>query len=147
MLAVKVRNQLPSSRWYSGSGIYRDVHLVVTDPVHVARHGTFVTTPDLASTFKPRLADVHVRDRRRRGGAARPSSVVSTVTDAAGRTRRPASTARRPPDRHDRDQRRARRASRTLWSTDDPYLYTLDDRAPRGGARPSTAPTTTFGIR
>ena len=30
-------NQLPSSRWYSGSGIYRHVHLVVTDPVHVAR--------------------------------------------------------------------------------------------------------------
>jgi beta-galactosidase len=30
VLAVKVQNQLPSSRWYSGSGIYRDVHLIVT---------------------------------------------------------------------------------------------------------------------
>ena len=53
-------NQLPSSRWYSGSGIYRHVHLVVTDPVHVARHGMFVTTPDVESTIDDGYADVHV---------------------------------------------------------------------------------------
>ena len=45
MIAVVVQNQEPSSRWYSGSGITRHVHLTVTDPVHIARWGTTVTTP------------------------------------------------------------------------------------------------------
>lgn len=35
------------SRWYSGAGIYRPVHLVVADPVHIARDGVVVTTPDV----------------------------------------------------------------------------------------------------
>jgi len=35
------------SRWYSGAGIYRDVHLIVADLVHVALNGVRVTTPDI----------------------------------------------------------------------------------------------------
>ncbi len=48
VLAVKVEHKQPSSRWYSGSGIYRDVKLTVTEPIHVAYFGTTVTTPDIA---------------------------------------------------------------------------------------------------
>ena len=50
VIAVKVDHQTPSSRWYSGSGIYRTVHLTVTDPVHVAKDGVYVTTPNLATS-------------------------------------------------------------------------------------------------
>ena len=112
-VAVKVQNQLPSSRWYSGSGIYRNVHLVVTDPVHVARHGVFVTTPGLDSTSKHGYADVHV-DTNVAGG--QPPTVVNDghrrarPIVAVGRRRRQATCASRHPH---------------LWSTDDPYLYTL----------------------
>ena len=48
VVAVRAVNNLPSSRWYSGSGIYRDVTLIITEPVHVAYNGTYVTTPDIA---------------------------------------------------------------------------------------------------
>ncbi len=49
VIAVKVEHNLPSSRWYSGSGIYRNVNLTVTDPVHVSNYGTYITTPDIKS--------------------------------------------------------------------------------------------------
>ena len=48
-IVVKVENRLPSSRWYSGSGIYRDVTLTVTDGVHVGNNGVAIKTPSLAT--------------------------------------------------------------------------------------------------
>jgi beta-galactosidase len=46
VVAVRVDNsKQPNSRWYSGSGIYRNVRLVLTHAVHVDHWGTFVTTP------------------------------------------------------------------------------------------------------
>lgn len=48
VLAVRVDNsEQPNSRWYTGSGIYRNVWLVNTGKVHVAHWGTFVTTSDI----------------------------------------------------------------------------------------------------
>ncbi|RFC75045.1 glycoside hydrolase family 2 TIM barrel-domain containing protein [Streptomyces sp. AcE210] len=87
VLAVEVRNRLPSSRWYSGSGIYRRARLVITEPVHVQRWGTFVTTPDLAATLDKGYATVDVRTAvvNDSGETASAVTVVSTVRDAKGR--------------------------------------------------------------
>ncbi|MCE1155615.1 MAG: beta galactosidase jelly roll domain-containing protein, partial [Bacteroidales bacterium] len=50
VLAVRVDNSMqPNSRWYSGSGIYRNVWLVTTNDVHVAHWGTYVTTPEVSA--------------------------------------------------------------------------------------------------
>ncbi|MGV9191676.1 sugar-binding domain-containing protein [Arcanobacterium canis] len=49
VIAVKVNHETPSSRWYSGSGIYRNVDLVVTNPVHVGHDGVRVVAPNLKS--------------------------------------------------------------------------------------------------
>lgn len=49
IVAVKAVNNIPTSRWYSGSGIYRDVTLIVTEDVHVDLNGTRVTTPSIAN--------------------------------------------------------------------------------------------------
>ena len=47
VIAVKVDNTGRNSRWYSGSGIYRNVHLTLTQPIHVAVWGVKITTPDI----------------------------------------------------------------------------------------------------
>ncbi|WP_439794567.1 sugar-binding domain-containing protein [Streptococcus oralis] len=47
VIAVHAINKQPSSRWYSGSGIYRDVTLQMTDKVHVEKNGTTILTPKL----------------------------------------------------------------------------------------------------
>lgn len=43
-LAIRLDNPPESSRWYPGGGIYRNVWLTVTHPVHVGQWGTFITT-------------------------------------------------------------------------------------------------------
>jgi beta-galactosidase len=47
VIAVRLDNPNNSSRWYPGGGIYRHVWLEKTAPVHVARNGTYLTTPDV----------------------------------------------------------------------------------------------------
>ncbi|MGY1408940.1 beta-galactosidase GalB [Luteimonas sp. A611] len=48
-LAIRLDNPPESARWYPGGGLYRDVWLTTTAPVHVAQWGTHVTTPDVSA--------------------------------------------------------------------------------------------------
>ncbi len=48
VLAIRLDNPPNSSRWYPGGGIYRNVWLTKTAPVHVAQWGTYITTPDVS---------------------------------------------------------------------------------------------------
>jgi beta-galactosidase len=144
VIAVKVRNQLPSSRWYSGSGIYRDVHLTVTDPVHVQRHGVFVTTPDLARTLKSGYADVHVRTDVAEGSAQ--AAVVSTVLDPHGRTVARQTSGVTPGSGGGTATADVRVRHPALWSTGRPDLYTLRTDVVVAGRTVDTT-TTRFGVR
>lgn len=49
VLAIRLDSPPKDSRWYPGAGIYRNVWLVKTAPVHIIHSGTFVTTPDISS--------------------------------------------------------------------------------------------------
>jgi beta-galactosidase len=57
VIAIRLDNPPDSSRWYPGGGIYRNVWLVKTAPVHVAHWGAYVTTPQA----QPQSATVSIR--------------------------------------------------------------------------------------
>jgi beta-galactosidase len=164
VLAVRVRNRLPSSRWYSGSGIYRHVRLVVTDPVHVARWGTYVTTPDLAATAEHGRATVRVETSVvNESGADAEVTVVSTVRDDQGRQVArtqsaltvPANGTAAPVMGAATGRSTAGTAAAThelgvsdprLWSFASPHMYRVDTELLVGG-RPVDTYTTPFGFR
>lgn len=65
VLSVRLNTEKMGSRWYPGAGIYRHVRLVVTNPVHIAHWGVFVTTPKV--TESQALARIKVRIDNRSG--------------------------------------------------------------------------------
>ena len=50
-LAVRLENYNESSRWYPGAGIYRNVHLVVTEGAHIPDWGTYIVTSELTEDY------------------------------------------------------------------------------------------------
>lgn len=76
-LVVKVDNSdQPNSRWYSGSGIYRNVWLKTTDKFHVAQWGTYVSTPQVSSDKAEVKISIDLRNEYDEGKNA---TVTSTI--------------------------------------------------------------------
>ncbi|MEV5104464.1 glycoside hydrolase family 2 TIM barrel-domain containing protein [Streptomyces massasporeus] len=142
VIAVEVRNRLPSSRWYSGSGIYREARLVITEPVHVARWGTRVTTPEIsAARGVVRVATSVVNA----SGAGAEVEVVSRVVDRTGRTvARTSSTATVTGEHTETQELTVRRPE--LWDFETPHRYTLHTEL-RVGGRTTDTHRTVFGFR
>jgi beta-galactosidase len=122
VIAVKVDNsQQPNSRWYSGSGIYRNVWLTTLDPVHVEHWGTYVTTPEVS----PQSASVVVQTRVSNGSnSATPVDLTTIIQDAKGRQ------ISRQTDKAVAGRGANASVSQTLkvpepmlWSDERPYLY------------------------
>src|ERR1035437_3937933 len=74
-LVIRLDNPPNSSRWYPGAGIYRNVWLVKTSPVHVGHWGTYVTTPEVSP------AAAMVRLRVAVDNDSRESAHVSVATE------------------------------------------------------------------
>jgi beta-galactosidase len=148
VLAVVVQNKLPSSRWYSGSGIYRNVHLVVTDPIHVTRWGTYVTTPDLETTIQSGYANVEVQTQvLNESGQDANADIVSKIKDATGAVVAQTTSANLPlGSTVYTDTVDIQVNNPTLWSFENPYLYSLETDVVVGGNVVDTYDTT-FGIR
>lgn len=124
VIAVRVDNSLqPNSRWYSGSGIYRNVWLNIAAPIHVAQWGTYITTPDVDSAS----ATVQVRttiDNRLTStrNVELRSSVVSSSGEVVASVETPVSLV--PSGRTETEQTLTI-SSPSLWSTDCPSLYRM----------------------
>ncbi|MCC9167004.1 beta-galactosidase GalB [Pontibacter harenae] len=82
VIAVKVNNsQQPNSRWYSGSGIYRNVWLTKVNPVHVAHWGTYVTTPEVSKQAAKVAINTKINNRAQQLG---PFSLTNIIYNATG---------------------------------------------------------------
>lgn len=129
---------------FSG-GIYRNVRLVMTDPVHVAWYGTFVTTPKVSDDRATVRVQTEVRNQR---AAPARVALVSEVLDAAGKRISRHRSEQTVPARakFDYDQTLPEIASPRLWSPDQPYLYKLVSQLHVNG-KPVDRFETPFGIR
>ena len=66
----------PNSRWYSGSGIYRHVRVVVTEPIHVAPWGVFVSTPEASTASAKVMIKTQVQTRLAEAGEVTIQTVL-----------------------------------------------------------------------
>lgn len=76
-LAVRLENRPQSSRWYPGAGLYRNVHVVTTEKIHVPVWGTQITTPYV----KDEYASVCLRTTILNAGKTE-LTVVTNIMDA-----------------------------------------------------------------
>jgi beta-galactosidase len=146
VIAVKVDNSLqPDSRWYSGSGIYRDVKLVTTNKVAIAESGVFITTPIINKSKATVSIQYYVSNT---GNQNERVNLYTDVYDAAGkkiasskqielRTLSAGSNAYI-------DQLQIN--TPILWSTAKPYLYKAVTRIERNGQLIDEVKTN-FGVR
>jgi beta-galactosidase len=148
VIAVQASNQIPSSRWYSGSGIYRNVRIVVTGPVYIARHGSFVTTPGAAQTVPAGYAIIQVKTDIRNGSSASAQVTHALrARDAHGMVVASGSSALTIPAGTTQTVSTTLHIDHpSLWSTENPYLYTLETDVVTGGGTVDSQEHP-FGIR
>ncbi|MET4159529.1 glycoside hydrolase family 2 TIM barrel-domain containing protein [Agromyces sp. PvR057] len=142
-IRVECRTHL-DSRWYAGAGVYRDVHLVVKNPVHIATDGVVVTTPDIESDRAVVEVAVEVQN------SSALTSVLELTADIAGPDGASVATARSPitllPGTGGTARLRAYVSTPSLWSVDAPNLYTAH-LALREGEDIADEHSVAFGIR
>ena len=144
VLAVRLTPEDRSSRWYPGAGIYRNVWLDVTGPVHVARWGTFVTTPEVSDD----QASVSVKSEvRNRSGNQAKIILQTSVFDPGGKmVSRNGSSAAIPAGGSQAVATTLRVNRPQRWDLDHPVLYTLVSEVLDSG-KVVDRYTTPFGIR
>ena len=132
LIAVKVDNsQQPNSRWYSGSGIYRNVWLTTIDPVHVEHWGTYVTTPEVTS----QSATVVIKTKVSNGSNSEaPVNLTTTILDASGKeVARAGEKAVAAKGAQAEVSQTLKVATPMLWSDERPYLYKVVSQLEQGG--------------
>jgi beta-galactosidase len=144
VLAVRLAPEANSSRWYPGAGIYRNVWLDSTGPVHVARWGTYVTTP--AVTAESATVAVRTTLRNRLAAPAR-ISVRSAIVDGDGhRVAEGEQQIDIPPSGEITAATQLRILHPQRWDIEQPRLYSLVTEL-REGTRVVDRYETPFGVR
>jgi beta-galactosidase len=145
VMAVEVKNEGENSRWYSGSGIYRHVYISITEPVHVARWGTGITTPEVAEDAAKIVVKNVIENE---SGDTRELNITTTIRDpegievASGTVSQSASSGNDLEVVQEFDVKNP-----SLWSPDSPTLYTTVTEIASPGSGIMDRVENTFGIR
>ena len=141
-LAVRLTNLPEQSRWYPGAGLYRNVHLLVTDDVHIPVWGTYLTTPEI----NPQFAKVKLRTQVETPGNAFQSLRLETeIRDPSGAVVATTSTNLLATDGQAFEQSLVVPQPR-LWSPETPVLYSATSKLYAGNELKDSYKTS-FGIR
>ncbi len=144
VLAVRVNNEGQNSRWYSGSGIYRNVTLIRTNPLHAGLWGTFITTPEVSRD----KAVVHIETKVVNSGSLQEEFIARVdLLNPAGEII--ASTEKRgnvEPGDHVFVYQETDVEFPRLWCTHKPVLYTAVVTIEQEG-KVTDQTENTFGIR
>ncbi len=121
VIAVRVDNsEQKNCRWYSGSGIYRHVWLMQTDPVHIAHWGTFITTLEV----KEAQATVRVKTRLENGtSVSRRVTLTTRLSLKAVDKSSQATEVEIPAESSLEVTQNIRIDVPALWSPETPNLY------------------------
>ncbi|MGC8824432.1 MAG: beta-galactosidase GalB [Bacteroidales bacterium] len=145
VIAVRVDNsQQPNSRWYSGSGIYRNVWLVKSAKLHIGHWGIYVTTPEVSLAKATVSVQTEVKNATEQ---AQKFELRQILLDAEGKM--VAQTSEKlvlVPDSTAVAQQLLSLGAPKLWSLDNPYLYRLKTEI-RQGNRVIDMLLTPVGVR
>lgn len=144
VVSVRVdHSKSADTRWYSGSGIYRHVWMIVAHPVHIARWGTFVTTPKVSGSEAGVVVETEIRAT---AGASLQVVLVSSVLNRGGSEVARKETTVSLKDLNPKVRQEITLPDPELWNLENPYLYTLRSAILIDGAVVD-ATDTPFGIR
>jgi hypothetical protein len=145
VIAVRVdHEQYADSRWYAGSGIYRNVFLCVTNKLHVATNGTFVSTPKVSADSATVRVETIVKND---GDDLANATVVTSIEDPTGATVASVGESAPVPTNGEMQFTANETFARPeLWSPDHPTLYSILTRVKKDGAVVDEY-RTPFGIR
>ncbi|WP_333819776.1 sugar-binding domain-containing protein [Ohtaekwangia sp.] len=124
LVAVKVdHTDFADSRWYTGSGINRNVYLIATDPVHIAVWGTVFTTPSVSA--EKAVADVQVTVKNNTLQSS-DTRIVVTLQDGNGKIVATSEAKATAAHGKTTDLHVSMAINKpSLWSAEKPALYTL----------------------
>ena len=145
VLAVKVDNsQQPNSRWYSGSGIYRNVWLTTVNPVHVDHWGTWIRTPTVTLQSADVDIDTTIRNQSHNDRQVTLTTVIyDMIGHEAGRGVKILTAAKNATATTSQE---LSVKNPGIWSIDAPYLYKAVTLVSTGG-RIVDRYESSFGIR
>jgi beta-galactosidase len=144
VLAVRADVQQPCSRWYSGAGIYRHVRLTITDPVHIAQWGTYVTTPEVSENEATVRVETKIQNQ---SGSAQQVMLETIVLDDIGtKVIKGSSILTVKADSISTFEQFLKVPKPKLWSLENPRLYRIESNV-RTNDRTVDASITPFGIR